>query len=225
MGAGLALLAVIGLAALAASGGSSRRRGAVTPQTRARVRDTLGTPDTAAAALPVEDPPASVDPDRRPSSSSSSSSSSGSGQSAWAASRTGSSSSSGADAPVPSGPAAGLTITPPPEDAGTEGSGDGAIEIPTTHDPDEARRLAAGTANAIRSSSSGWRNRLRAFQRAAGIPVDGRYGGLSYNALIYYGIRNPPAPRSAPRPSAAAANYVDRIIAPAGGATVSGARS
>lgn len=109
------------------------------------------------------------------------------------------------DAP-PSGTPASMTITPPEsEDRGSEGSG--ATEVPTTYDPDEARRLAAGTATAIRGRSSGWRNRLRAFQRAAGIPVDGRYGGLSYNALVYYGIRNPPPARSNPRPSAAAANY------------------
>lgn len=88
-------------------------------------------------------------------------------------------------------------------------------------DPDEARRLAAGTATAIRERSSGWRNRLRAFQRAAGIAADGRYGGLSYNALIYYGIRNPPPARSRPRPDEAAANYVDRVIT--AGSTVAGA--
>lgn len=115
------------------------------------------------------------------------------------------------DPDVPRGAPASMHIIPPgPEDHGTEG--DGATERPSTRNPEEARRLASGTASAIRTTASGWRNRLRAFQRAAGIPVDGRYGGLSYNALVYYGIRNPPPARSAPRPSAPEANYVDRVI-------------
>lgn len=116
------------------------------------------------------------------------------------------------DAP-PSGTPASMHVIPPDSGADTAPEGTGATEIPSSYDPDEARRLASGTATAIRGRSSGWRNRLRAFQRAAGIPVDGRYGGLSYNALVYYGIRNPPPATSAPRPSAAAANYVDRVIA------------
>jgi hypothetical protein len=109
----------------------------------------------------------------------------------------------------PSGGGAGLIVTPPddPEDRRDESGG-----ILSSHDPDEARSLAAGTANAIRSRSSGWRNRLMAFQRAAGINPDGAYGGLSYNALLYYGIRNPPPARTLPRPSSPAANYVDRVI-------------
>jgi peptidoglycan hydrolase-like protein with peptidoglycan-binding domain len=34
---------------------------------------------------------------------------------------------------------------------------------------------------------------MRQFQRAAGINADGLYGGSTRGALIYFGVRNPPA--------------------------------
>lgn len=116
--------------------------------------------------------------------------------------------------PASSSSTAGLVIEPPDTAPEGEGAPEGAGEAI----PEEARTLAASTAAAIRNRSSGWRNRLRAFQRAAGIAPDGRYGGLTHNALRYYGIRNPPPATSPPRPSSPLANYVDRVIAPPGGA-------
>ncbi len=252
----LAVVLGLGILALLAGGrrGEASPRG-VTAQTRARVRETLATPDARARTIPVEPAPARVDPDRRTggqggatgtgTAARPATASSGS-QTAWGAAREAAAATAatrdaeararargraGESTETTGAPYGSRTAAPT---TGTARDPRGTVTFPTVEDvtrlddaepdapaeapsgpaPEEARRLASGTANAIRSRSSGWRNRLRAFQRAAGISPDGRYGGLSYNALIYYGIRNPPAATSAPRASAPEANYVDRVIAP-----------
>lgn len=82
-------------------------------------------------------------------------------------------------------------------------------------DPDEARRLVSRLVPRLRERRN-YHNLLSDFQYAAGIRSDGIYGGLSENAIRYYGGDPPPAFR-APRASAPEANYVDRIIAPPSG--------
>lgn len=82
-------------------------------------------------------------------------------------------------------------------------------------DPDEARRLVPRLVPRLRERRN-YHNLLRDFQYAAGITSDGIYGGLSENAIRYYG-GDPPAAFRAPRADAAEANYVDRIIAPPAG--------
>lgn len=82
-------------------------------------------------------------------------------------------------------------------------------------DPDAARTLVSRLVPRLRERRN-YHNLLREFQRAAGLRDDGIYGGLSENALRYYG-GDPPAAFHAPRASAPEANYVDRVIAPPSG--------
>lgn len=70
----------------------------------------------------------------------------------------------------------------------------------------EARALAAETARALERRTN-YRTVLRRFQRAAGVTVDGIYGGRTYNALRYFGIANPPDAFRPPAPSSPDAAY------------------
>lgn len=54
-----------------------------------------------------------------------------------------------------------------------------------------ARALAAETARALERREN-YRSILRRFQTAAGLTVDGIYGGRTYNALRHFGITSPP---------------------------------
>jgi len=61
--------------------------------------------------------------------------------------------------------------------------------------------IARGTAGALVTclntrSHSQCRRRLRDWQRAAGIPADGQYGPLTFNALRAFGQTSAPVPRS-----------------------------
>lgn len=89
------------------------------------------------------------------------------------------------------------------------GPGEGA------RDPDEARRLVSRLVPRLRERRN-YHNLLSDFQYAAGIRSDGIYGGLSENAIRYYG-GDPPRAFRPPTADAPEANYVDRIIAPPSG--------
>ena len=62
-----------------------------------------------------------------------------------------------------------------------------------------ARRLAPQVAEDIRTRSYSYsRQRLRDFQRAAGLTADGQYGGASRGALVFFGVRDAPRALFAP---------------------------
>lgn len=79
-------------------------------------------------------------------------------------------------------------------------------------DPDAARSLVSRLVPRLRERRN-YHNLLADFQYAAGLRSDGIYGGLSENAIRYYG-GDPPAAFRPPLATAPEANYVDRIIAP-----------
>ncbi|UJR87307.1 MULTISPECIES: peptidoglycan-binding domain-containing protein [Sandaracinus] len=63
-----------------------------------------------------------------------------------------------------------------------------------------ARRLAPQMgAEIARQGFVYSRQKLQRFQRAAGLQADGLYGGTTRGALVYFGVRNAPAPLFAPR--------------------------
>jgi hypothetical protein len=73
--------------------------------------------------------------------------------------------------------------------------------LPAGYDAAKARKMAGQVANHLRNAGrSGYsRPMLREFQRAAGIVVDGLYGGGTRGALVYYGAKTPPTPYFASR--------------------------
>ena len=81
-----------------------------------------------------------------------------------------------APAPIPTD---GPRLAPPPEG----------------YNPTAARATARALSDHLRSRGPRRVNRrlVSAFQRAAGIRVDGLYGGETRGALVYYGVENPPA--------------------------------
>lgn len=103
---------------------------------------------------------------------------------------------SSAAAPPPSGvpPHPAMATAPAAETAPAAPGG-----LPAGANPDVARRLAGPLARQLRGSRPGMhRNSVRAFQSAAGINPDGIYGGLTANALAYFGIEHPPDPHQPP---------------------------
>lgn len=71
---------------------------------------------------------------------------------------------------------------------------------PETLNQDRARAMAGRVARAIENSHEGNRpvRLIREFQRYAGIRADGLYGGRTWRALEYYGVRRPPPTYSPP---------------------------
>jgi len=67
---------------------------------------------------------------------------------------------------------------------------------PGGYNPAAARSLAPRVDRTLRSGG-GSTGIIRDFQRAAGIPVDGRYGPQTRAALVYFGIPTPPPARYA----------------------------
>lgn len=99
------------------------------------------------------------------------------------------------DAPrPPTTPARPATQAPSPRPAGSPVSApvapvptDGGLDLAT------ARRLAPTLAQRIRRQQYSTDRRLVSqFQRAAGLPQDGLYGGKTRGALIYFGVKDPP---------------------------------
>ena len=81
--------------------------------------------------------------------------------------------------PVDVPPAQGPAPTMPQDSAG--------------YNPSLARTMAPVLARMIAQKQFNYsRDSVRAFQRAAGIAIDGVYGPQTRGALIYYGVRNPP---------------------------------
>lgn len=78
-----------------------------------------------------------------------------------------------------------------------------------TYDPARARQLAQQLYRYLRANRTGRLDveRLIPFQEAAGLATDGLYGGMTANALAYYGIQNPPMPRVPPSREDPAAVY------------------
>lgn len=74
-----------------------------------------------------------------------------------------------------------------------------------------ARTLASMTAKAITRQTQHWQRRLHEFQRAAGLPT-GAYDGRTYNALVFFGIRRPPAELVGPAHTAPEAAYDGRNL-------------
>lgn len=215
MGAGLAVLFGMGLLLLAGSGGR-RRTGedlcSVTPATaarysRARLREwidctgrTAADVDAVVAAIPAS---RSSDRDfarRR-----------------WAARRavedapadgrmTPGEASSVQEAVTSPTPPASVPEAPP----GHAGSGRGGAA--GSPNPTLARSLVSRLVPRLRERRN-YRSLLRQFQTAAGIPSDGIYGGLSENALRYYGGDPPAAFRRPPAsdPSADYRAYLGRV--------------
>lgn len=57
----------------------------------------------------------------------------------------------------------------------------------------QARRLAPRVAEDVRGRRYSYsRNRMREFQRAAGLAADGEYGGATRGALVYFGVSDAP---------------------------------
>lgn len=68
---------------------------------------------------------------------------------------------------------------------------------PVGYDASIARATASALVTCLNTRShSQCRRRLRDWQRAAGIPADGQYGPLTYNALRAFGQSSAPVPRS-----------------------------
>lgn len=58
----------------------------------------------------------------------------------------------------------------------------------------QARRLAPRVAEDVRSRRYSYsRDRVREFQRAAGLAADGEYGGATRGALVYFGVSDAPS--------------------------------
>lgn len=75
-------------------------------------------------------------------------------------------------------------------------------------DANKARRLGGPLSKMMRGAVRGQHmGNVRAFQRAAGIPDDGRYSGLVVNALRHYGIQSPTPALYEPDASAPEAAY------------------
>lgn len=74
---------------------------------------------------------------------------------------------------------------------------------PAGYNPVSAGRLSKQVARNIDAKACAGYSRqlLRQFQRAAGLEVDGLYGGGSRGALIHFGVRRPPQPCVATRGS------------------------
>jgi hypothetical protein len=67
--------------------------------------------------------------------------------------------------------------------------------LPAGYNPARARTLAKSLAQHIASKRYDYsRDLMKDFQRCAGIPMDGVYGGESRGALIYFGAANAPKP-------------------------------
>lgn len=69
-------------------------------------------------------------------------------------------------------------------------------QLPAGYDPARARAMARSVANHLnnRKTAGYARELVKTFQRAAGIAIDGVYGGETRGALIYYGAKDPPKP-------------------------------
>lgn len=66
--------------------------------------------------------------------------------------------------------------------------------LPAGYDPARARAMARSVANHLnnRKTAGYARELVKTFQRAAGIAIDGVYGGETRGALIYFGAKDPP---------------------------------
>jgi hypothetical protein len=122
--------------------------------------------------------------------------------------------------------AADLPLAPHPSSSSSSSSSEGTpLEDADEHDQSsmrtleppplgsvnatQARSRASGAARAIRDRSSGWETSLHNFQTAAGLEA-GPYDGRTYNALVFYGIRQPPPETSSPAHGAPEAVYQPR---------------
>lgn len=108
---------------------------------------------------------------------------------------------SGAAQPAPTTPTLdpstwGLQVPAPSPAPGQSPSPLRPGDVPPipTFDEAEARRLASRVGTNLRQRGRRYDHALmRQFQRAAGLTADGLYGGSTRGALLYFGVRNPPA--------------------------------
>ena len=108
------------------------------------------------------------------------------------------------DARAPATATAPTVATSPPAASAPEPAPPEASSSPQSPSEGEldlslARRLAPQVAEDIRTRSYSYsRQRLRDFQRAAGLTADGQYGGASRGALVFFGVRDAPRALFAP---------------------------
>lgn len=151
----------------------------VAPSTRAEIERTVSTPDSAVSSLPVEPAPESVAP-------SSDASAAPPPPVSHGATTTSSSTSSPTTSSRASRRSRSSTRSSTPVDYSNP-----ARAIPAHFSAATATRGAPELRDCLRQRDAGQcRRRLRQFQTAAGIPVDGRYGPISYYALVFW-LGNP----------------------------------
>lgn len=85
---------------------------------------------------------------------------------------------------------------PPPADMTFSLEEAEAPELPEGYDAAKARKVAKQVSNHLRNAgiANYSRSVVKAFQRAAGIPQDGIYGGGTRGALVHYGATSAPRP-------------------------------
>lgn len=98
--------------------------------------------------------------------------------------------------PKPPPPAAATTPAPVPISPGPSAPVQPSPPVyPDGYDPVVARKLAKQLANNVANKKYDYSRQLaKQFQKAAGIDVDGIYGGETAGALEYFGIKRPPRP-------------------------------
>ncbi len=91
--------------------------------------------------------------------------------------------------------------------------------------PEDAQHLAPELSQAIAAAGSRYdHDRVRVFQRAAGIAPDGQYGGTTRAALIFWGVANPPRAQQNPTGTYSAPRHADgTTLPPIASATVGAA--